>query len=139
MFISFNNLSVLVFLYPKSVKLKHSPNERKSQQHLVEDGLFIFDTRNPLLHELAAVDEYEQNYIDKDGNDIVEFHRDEYDSMTQILYCHTDRQIYQRETLIAKEQDGISLRYSFPLEMEKMLKDNGLIFYKYMVIGIKMS
>lgn len=45
--------------------------------------------------------------------------------MTQILHCHTDRQIYQGETLIATEQDGISLRFSFPLEMERVLKDNG--------------
>ena len=95
------------------------------RQHLVEDGVFIFDTRNPLLHELAAVDEYEQQYSDKNGNQIIEFHREEYNSMTQILHCHTDRQIYQGETLIAKEQDGISLRYSFPLEMERVLKDNG--------------
>lgn len=95
------------------------------RQHLVEDGIFIFDTRNPLLHELAAVDEYEQLYSDNNGNQIIEFHREEYNSMTQILHCHTDRQIYQGETLIAKEQDGISLRYSFPLEMERVLKENG--------------
>ena len=95
------------------------------RKHLIEDGVFIFDTRNPLLHELAAIDEYEQQYSDKNGNQIIEFHRDEYNSMTQILHCHTDRQIYQGEALIAKEQDSISLRYSFPLEMERMLKDNG--------------
>ena len=95
------------------------------RQHLIEDGVFIFDTRNPLLHELAAVDEYEQKYRDKNGNQIIEFHRDEYNSMTQILHCHTDRQIYQGEALIAKEQDGISLRYSFPLEMNRVLEDNG--------------
>ena len=74
---------------------------------------------------MGAVDEYEQKYIDKYGNRIIEFHRDEYDSMTQILHCHTNRQIHQGDTLIAKEQDGISLRYSFPLEMERVLKDNG--------------
>ena len=95
------------------------------RHHLVDDGLFIFDTRNPLLDELAAIDEYEQTYSDKSGNQIIEFHRDEYNSMTQILHCHTERQIYQGDTLISKEQDGISLRYSFPLEMERMLKENG--------------
>jgi len=95
------------------------------RQHLVKDGVFIFDTRNPLLHELAAVDEYEEQYSDKNGNQIIEFHREKYNSMTQILHCHTDREIYHEEALIAKEQDGISLRYSFPLEMERMLKDNG--------------
>ena len=51
------------------------------RQHLEKDGRFIFDTRNPLLHELATVDEYEQKYIDKNGNQIIEFHRDEYDSL----------------------------------------------------------
>ncbi|MFJ7935809.1 class I SAM-dependent methyltransferase [Sporosarcina sp. NPDC096371] len=95
------------------------------RQHLVEDGIFIFDTRNPLLHELAAVDEYEQTYSDKNGDQIMEYHRDEYEAMTQILHCHTDRYIYQSEALIAKEQDGISLRNSYPLEMERMLTGNG--------------
>lgn len=95
------------------------------RQHLVKDGVFIFDTRNPLLHELATVDEYEQQYSDKNGNQIIELHREEYNSMTQILHCRTDRQIYRGETLIANEQDGISLRYSFPLEMERVLKNNG--------------
>ncbi|MFJ8066424.1 class I SAM-dependent methyltransferase [Psychrobacillus sp. NPDC096426] len=95
------------------------------RQHLVKDGLFIFDTRNPLLNELAAVDEYEQKYIDIEGNQIIEFHRDEYDSLTQILHCHTNREIYEGHALLAKEQDGISLRFSFPLEMERMLKNNG--------------
>jgi len=74
---------------------------------------------------LAAVDEYEQQYNDKNGNKIIEFHREEYNSMTQILHCHTDREIYHGEALIGKEQDGISLRYSFPLKMERMPKDNG--------------
>ena len=27
--------------------------------------------------------------------------------------------------LIAKEQDGISLRYSFPLKMKRMITENG--------------
>ncbi len=94
-------------------------------RHLIEDGIFIFDTRNPLLHELAAVDEYEQTYSDKSGNQIIEFHREEYDAMTQILHCHTDREIYQKETLITKEQDGISLRFSFPIEMARLLEHNG--------------
>lgn len=93
--------------------------------HLEKDGIFIFDTRNPLLHELAAVDEYERKYFDKDGNQIIEFHRDEYDPLTQILHCHTNREIYQGQALVAKEQDGISLRFSFPFEMERLLKYNG--------------
>ena len=44
---------------------------------------------------------------------------------TQILHCHTNREIYQGQALVAKEQDGISLRFSFPLEMERLLKNNG--------------
>ena len=93
--------------------------------HLEKDGIFIFDTRNPLLHELATVDEYEQNFVDKNGNQIIEFHRDEYDPLKQILHCHTNREVYQGQALVNKEQDGISLRFSFPLEMERMLKING--------------
>lgn len=98
---------------------------QSARPRLVKDGIFIFDTRNPLLHELASVDEYEQKYSDKSGNQIVEIHHETYDSMTKILHCHTDRQIYQGVTLVAIEQDGISLRYSFPLEIERMLNGNG--------------
>ena len=49
---------------------------QSARPRLVKDGIFIFDTRNPLLHELASVDEYEQKYSDKSGNQIVEIHHE---------------------------------------------------------------
>lgn len=48
-----------------------------------------------------------------------------YDHLTQILDCQTQRQIYKEGTLIAEEQDSISLRYSFPQEMERLVNTNG--------------
>lgn len=95
------------------------------RKHLVDEGIFIFDTRNPVLKELSAVDEYEETYVDKNGNQVMERHRDEYDHLTQILNCQTQRQVYRDGTLIAEEQDGISLRYSFPKEMERLITANG--------------
>lgn len=94
-------------------------------KHLVNGGVFIFDTRNPVLQELSAVDEYEGKYVDKNGNQVMESHRDMYDHLTQILDCRTHRRIYRDNTLIAEEQDGISLRYSFPREMERLIAANG--------------
>lgn len=93
--------------------------------HLEDDGIFIFDTRNPVLNELAVVDEYEEKYLDKIGNQVIESHRDTYDHLTQILDCRTNRGIYRDGTKIAEEQDGIVLRYTFPLEMERLLASNG--------------
>lgn len=95
------------------------------KKHLITNGVFIFDTRNPLLHEISKIDEYEQSYTNNHGEDVVEYHRDEYDVLTQILHCQTKRHIYRDETLIAKEEDNISLRFSFPLEMERLLQQHG--------------
>ncbi|MCM3709461.1 class I SAM-dependent methyltransferase [Sporosarcina luteola] len=94
-------------------------------EHLVDGGVFIFDTRNPVLKELSAVDEYVEKYVDKNGNQVIENHRDIYDHLTQISDCRTHRRIYRDNTLIAEEQDGISLRYSFPQEMERLVAANG--------------
>ncbi|MBY0122760.1 class I SAM-dependent methyltransferase [Bacillus sp. S/N-304-OC-R1] len=95
------------------------------RHHLNNRGLFIFDTRNPLLHELAVVDKYEQKYIDKKGDRVIEYHSEEYDSLTQMQHCMTKRHIYRKEELIAIEQDGISLRFTFPLEMKRLLHSYG--------------
>ncbi|MCG7343641.1 class I SAM-dependent methyltransferase [Sporosarcina sp. ACRSL] len=95
------------------------------RKHLEAGGIFIFDTRNPVLNELAVVDEYEEKYLDKNGDQVIESHRDVYDHLTQILDSQTQRQIYRDGVLIAEEQDGISLRYSFPQEMERLLAANG--------------
>ncbi|WHT48480.1 methyltransferase domain-containing protein [Sporosarcina thermotolerans] len=94
-------------------------------KHLKDGGIFIFDTRNPVLKELSVVDEYEDKYVDKNGKQVIESHRDGYDHLTQILDCRTHRRFYRDSTLIAEEQDGISLRYSFPKEMERLIAANG--------------
>lgn len=95
------------------------------RKHLVDGGVFIFDTRNPVLKELSTVDEYEEKHIDKNGNRVMESHRDTYDHLTQILDCRTNRRVYRGDSLIAEEQDGISLRFSFPQEMERLVAANG--------------
>ncbi|MFS0690163.1 hypothetical protein AB1K89_13100 [Sporosarcina sp. 179-K 8C2 HS] len=56
---------------------------------------------------------------------MIESHRDVYNHLTQILDCQTQRRIYRNGALIAEEQDSISLRYSFPQEMERLLDSNG--------------
>ena len=69
------------------------------RKHLEDGGIFIFDTRNPVLNELSVVDEYEEKYLDKNGNQVIESHRDVYDHLTQILDCQTQRQIYRDGTI----------------------------------------
>lgn len=95
------------------------------RKHLVEDGIFIFDTRNPVLQELSVIDEYEEKFVDKNGHQMIESSREVYNHLTQILDCQTNRQVYRDGTLIVEEQDGILLRYSYPQEMDRLLRENG--------------
>ncbi|MFD2445434.1 class I SAM-dependent methyltransferase [Bacillus sp. CGMCC 1.16607] len=94
------------------------------KRHLVPGGYFIFDTRNPLLSELAIVDEYETRYKDKNNYEVIEQHREIYEATTQIQHCYTNRQIFDGNVLVKTEQDRILLRYTYPLELERLLQQH---------------
>ncbi|WP_413382558.1 class I SAM-dependent methyltransferase [Alkalihalobacillus sp. 1P02AB] len=94
-------------------------------KHLETEGLFIFDTRNPLLSELAQPDIYDTSFTDHRGFDVKEHHIETYDDATQILHCETKRKLYKDGVFIRNEKDNISLRYVFPLEMKRLLRSFG--------------
>jgi len=75
--------------------------------HLVDGGVFIFNTRFPILNELATIDESKHTYFDKRNR-----------TSTREFYNHEDE-------VISIEKDSISLRYVFPLEMERLIEQNG--------------
>ncbi|TFD94537.1 class I SAM-dependent methyltransferase [Jeotgalibacillus sp. R-1-5s-1] len=95
------------------------------KQHLHADGYFIFNTRNPLLHDLADVDEYTGSYTDSSGRRVVEENREVYDPITQVQDCLQVRRTFDGETEVETEEISIRIRFTFPLELERMLKQHG--------------
>ncbi|MDN5709509.1 MAG: class I SAM-dependent methyltransferase [Planococcus sp. (in: firmicutes)] len=93
--------------------------------HLSDNGVFIFNTRFPVLSELAQVEESIRTYTDKRHRNIREKNTETYHPLTQILHCTSVREILGGSNENSVEQDSISLRYVFPLEMERLLTDNG--------------
>lgn len=93
--------------------------------HLSDDGVFIFNTRFPILNELAQVEESTRTYTDKRHRKIREINTETYHPLTQILHCTSVRETLEGSNENSVEQDSISLRYVFPLEMERLLTDNG--------------
>lgn len=89
------------------------------KKHLKPKGEFIFDTRNPILHELAIIDNFEET-IDVNGELINVTSKEEYNHGTQILDCTS---IHHSPT--NEYKDSIKLRYTFPLEMKRLLEQHG--------------
>ncbi|KPB03852.1 class I SAM-dependent DNA methyltransferase [Bacillus sp. CHD6a] len=101
-------------------------------QHLEDRGIFIFDTRNPIMDELAKVDEYEERFKHSNGMQVIEYHKETYHPLTQILHCETERRFFKDTNLDLIEKDKILLRYVFPLEMRRLLNENGFnVLHEY--------
>ncbi|WP_100333610.1 class I SAM-dependent methyltransferase [Bacillus alkalisoli] len=91
------------------------------KKHLLPNGQFIFDTRNLILAELSMDEEYEESYINKDKQIVKEKHYEKYNHENQILYCVTHTDILENKQLIHTKRDSISLRYVFPMELQRLL------------------
>lgn len=89
------------------------------KKHLKPNGEFIFDTRNPILHELSNVDIVEE-LIESNGETTKVINKDEYNHLTQILEC-TSTYI----SPINQYKDSIKLRYTYPLELKRLLQQHG--------------
>ncbi|PCD85092.1 SAM-dependent methyltransferase [Lysinibacillus fusiformis] len=90
------------------------------KKHLQPGGEFLFDTRNAILNELSVIDEYEEQTVTSNGEQRITFHREEYNPVTQILTCHA---VHQQGGITY--EDSILLRYTYPLEMMRLLQQNG--------------
>ncbi|MGE6683161.1 class I SAM-dependent DNA methyltransferase [Paenisporosarcina sp. NPDC076907] len=101
--------------------------------HLIEEGIFIFNTRFPILSELAIIDESKRTYVDKRMRKVTEYEVDSYDPLTQILTSTSTREILNDQNqVVSTEKDRILLRYVFPMEMERLIEQNGFsILYTY--------
>lgn len=101
-------------------------------RHLENGGIFIFDTRNPIMKELSKVDEYEEYFTHSNGKQVAEYHKETYQPMTQILHCETERRFLNGKKIESIEKDSISLRYVYPLEMRRLLNEHGFkVLHEY--------
>ncbi len=97
------------------------------REHLLPEGCFLFETRNPTLANLSEVSHPAgQRYGLPDGGQLVTAEQQYYDPMTQIqhytrhlTFDHPDG---QREVKTLHTD----LRYVYPQEMETLLHYNGL-------------
>lgn len=90
------------------------------KKHLHPGGEFVFDTRNALLNELSIVDEYEESSVNSKGEKLTIQHKEEYNPVTQILTCRSINKL-EHSTF----EDSILLRYTYPMELKRLLEQNG--------------
>lgn len=109
---------------------------RRVHAHLHAEGLFAFETRNPLFTnaqpreglfvslETQEDEEAGASFIDASGHEVRLSRTREYDHVAQILHWTTYRRWHEGEedrTKITR----IALRYTFPQELAALLHYNG--------------
>ncbi|MEK4563408.1 class I SAM-dependent methyltransferase [Alkalihalobacillus sp. FSL R5-0424] len=93
-------------------------------RHLEAGGEFIFDTRNPILVELSVVDLSETVEV-INGKRKEEKHTETYDHSTQVLHCVTEKIWKEEGVTLGTEKESISLRYTYPMELKRLLEAHG--------------
>ncbi len=102
------------------------------REHLLPEGCFLFETRNPSPRNLLEVRHPEpQQYTTPDGGQLVTTEELHYDPMTQIQ--HYTRYLKFLHPGGQQEEKTLhtALRYVFPQEMEALLYYNGLQIRSY--------
>lgn len=103
--------------------------------HLHDDGLFAFETRNPLFPNSSARDgfflletkpegEERPSFVNVDGAEVRESLTQVYDHGTQILHL-TSRRRWRAGAEEHTSTTRIALRYTFPQELAALLYYNG--------------
>ncbi len=96
------------------------------REHLLPEGCFLFETRNPSPRNLLEVRHPEgAKYATPDGGHLVVTDQQHYDPMTQIQHYTTHHTFLQPEGKPRKKTLRVALRYVFPQEMEALLYYNG--------------
>ncbi|MDN4601955.1 methyltransferase domain-containing protein [Paenibacillus sp. F6_3S_P_1C] len=98
-------------------------------KHLEMGGLFIFGTRFPSTEELLQppIEEYWRSYVDSETYNAVDVYTlNRYDSVQQIQHYITTRKTKDGNgNIISEKGTNIRLRYTYPQEMERLLRTNG--------------
>ncbi|WP_163102072.1 hypothetical protein [Peribacillus alkalitolerans] len=127
------------FMYMTGNSFQHfltndSQNEllQSVHHHLEKDGVFIFASRYLNLKELAEKEESFHTYIDHHDRKIRETNLEEFNPLTQILYCKSQSEFVDEEDkLVETENERISLRYVYPMEMERLLQQHDFFLNKF--------
>ena len=127
--------SPLIYMVGNSFQHFHT-NEQQNlvlksiHNHLEQNGVFIFGVRFPNAEELLqpVTEEYWKTYTDTVENKKVDVYTiSDYDSMEQIQHYTTIRKYMDNDNNVEEERKtNISLRYTYPKEMERLLTENGL-------------
>lgn len=126
--------SPFIFMVGNSFQHFHSNEQqnlvlRSIQNHLEIDGIFIFGTRFPTADELLqpSTEEYWKTYTDTIENKKVDVYTiSEYDPIEQVQHYTTIRKYMDDDNVVEERKANISLRYTYPKEMERLLSENGL-------------
>ncbi len=109
---------------------------QRARAHLNEEGLFAFETRNPLfpntktregffpILETRLEAEDRPAFIDVDGHQVHESITQVYDHVTQILHL-TAQKRWQAGEAEKTKITRTALRYTFPQELAALLRHNG--------------
>jgi SAM-dependent methyltransferase len=98
-------------------------NEDQDMLHLELGGIFIFGTRFPSSEELLqpSTEEYWRSYTDRDTQQKVDVYTiSEYEPIEQLQHYITVRRMKEKAS-----STRITLRYTYPKEMERLLTKHG--------------
>jgi 2-polyprenyl-3-methyl-5-hydroxy-6-metoxy-1,4-benzoquinol methylase len=97
------------------------------REHLLPEGCFLFETRNPTPRNLLEGRRPEpQKFTLPDGGHLVITEQHYYDPMTQIQHYTYHHTFLQPEGQREEKTLHTALRYVYPQEMEALLYYNGL-------------
>jgi SAM-dependent methyltransferase len=96
------------------------------QEHLLPEGCFLFETRNPSPRNLLEVRHPQgDTFATPDGGHLVVTEQQHYDPMTQIQHYTRHLAFLQPGGKRDEKTLRVALRYVFPQEMEALLYYNG--------------
>jgi ubiquinone/menaquinone biosynthesis C-methylase UbiE len=101
---------------------------RTVHRHLHPDGLFAFETRNPILSSLYSgngVEEETGAFVDKRGNRVTVSERRWYEHEKQLEHYITCYRWRDGLGSVVTRETRISIRYVFPQELRTLLHYNG--------------
>jgi SAM-dependent methyltransferase len=96
------------------------------KQHLLPNGIFAFETRNPSGHDLSnqTEEEFDQSYTSVEGCQIAVSSTQIYDPIGQVIYWTSYRRWSDGEGDHEKKTH-IACRFTHPQELEALLHYNG--------------
>ncbi len=104
----------------------HEAMLARVREHLLPEGWFLFETRNPSPRNLYEVRHPDgEQFTTPDGGQLIITEQQHYDPITQIQHCTGDYQWRHADGQHEEKTLRTALRYVFPQEMEALLYYNG--------------